>query len=78
MLNFSHILEVNVSYESQSYNSLPLAVVNTDNMEQPMGNWLENIVLDRQTVFSGARPTDNDNHYKEQHCNRPSRSNHYA
>lgn len=78
MLNFSLILEVNVSYESQSFNSLTLVVVNIDKIGQPMRNCLENIVLDRKTIFSGARPTDNDNHYKEQHCNRPSRSNHYA
>lgn len=68
-------LQVNVSYESQSYNIVPLVVVNIDKMGQPMlfgRNWLENIVLDWKTVFSGAIPTDNDYHYKEQHCNRPS------
>lgn len=56
-------------------------MVNIDKMGQPMvlgRNWLENIVLDCKNVFSGARLTGNDYHYKEQHCNRPSLSNHYA
>lgn len=42
-------LQVNVSYESQSYNIVPLVVVNIDKMGQPMlfgRNRLENIVLD--------------------------------
>lgn len=56
-------------------------MVNIDKMGQPMlfgRNWLENIVLDWKNVFSGARSTGYDYHYKEQNCSRPSLLNHYA
>lgn len=63
-------LLVNVTYENQSYNNLPLVIVDINKTGQPMllsRNWLENIVLDWKSVVSGFRPTLTSHYAKPEH-----------
>lgn len=76
-------LQVNVTYGDQSYNKLPLVVVDIEKTGQPMllgRNWLEIIVLDWKSVFSGVTPKAN--LLEEQSFNnlnlRPTLNSHFA